>query len=252
MDTILMCDWSGAATEITERLERAFDQSGIRSISLLTSDWSVNYSVPTALAQLKTQCKYIRSVTSIHEESLSKTKYLHAPLKHCKKPRQSSWFMFVISLKLTGQTLSKQNEPKRLISAQRKPIDKALSANGNQLSASLSTISKSLKSKLHFFRTNLRFYPFTWTHNHQLTAVHTWLRSWSVSRCSSLGLKQFWHLLLLKIFAWNFLHVFSFALDILFLFVRVSNPSNEKKTDSNNPDALSSDSWHGRHAKHDR
>ncbi len=50
-------------------------------------------------------------------------------------------------------------------------------------------------------------------------AVHTWLRSWSVSRCSSRGLKQFWHLLLLKMFAWNFLHEFSFALDILFLYL---------------------------------
>lgn len=83
-----------------------------------------------------------------------------------------------------------------------------------------------------------------------LKRVHTWLRSWSVSRCSSRGLKQFWHLLLLKMFAWNFLHVFSFALDIVFLYLCASqNPNSEKEEaeDSNNPDALSSDSWHAKH-----
>jgi len=64
-----------------------------------------------------------------------------------------------------------------------------------------------------------------------LKRVHTWLRSWSVSRCSSRGLKQFWHLLLLKMFAWNFLHVFSFALDIVFLCLCASqNPNSDKKT----------------------
>lgn len=57
MGKIFVCDWSGAATEITERLERGFDQSEIRSRSLLTSDWSINDSgptVPSTLAQMKT------------------------------------------------------------------------------------------------------------------------------------------------------------------------------------------------------
>lgn len=44
----------------------------------------------------------------------------------------------------------------------------------------------------------------------------TWVRSWSVNRCNSRGLKQFWHLLLLKKFAWNFLQGFSLAADMLF------------------------------------
>lgn len=53
----------------------------------------------------------------------------------------------------------------------------------------------------------------------QHTGYHawlTWVKSWSVNRCNSRGLKQFWHLLLLKKLAWNFLQGVSFAVDILF------------------------------------
>lgn len=37
-----------------------------------------------------------------------------------------------------------------------------------------------------------------------LERLFTWFKSSSLSRCDSLGLKQFWHLLLLKMLAWNF------------------------------------------------
>lgn len=37
-----------------------------------------------------------------------------------------------------------------------------------------------------------------------LERLFTWFKSSSLSRWDSLGLKQFWHLLLLKMLAWNF------------------------------------------------
>ena len=42
-----------------------------------------------------------------------------------------------------------------------------------------------------------------------LAHLFTWLKSSSLSRWTSRGLKQFWHLLLLKMFAWNFRHALS-------------------------------------------